>query len=231
MEAAGDKRWISVSEKTMFCSNCGTNASGNFCWKCGQKLQPPPVSEDGPIEIRDFQPPASNDGNCDWSFEVNYKKLISHPDVRDQLVMAGNRAKTRMTGEEFLGKFDSVVPGASVVAIAVQPLYEKLGIASSKSATRRFDMPIGKVLVSILCTLAEGGNKLRNVQQVDDGCLFEASIPSDVWSFEGVLLIQVHRQGRGTHVEAATKIPGQFFDWGKSQRLLDQLINGIPKAA
>jgi hypothetical protein len=170
-------------------------------------------------------------GDQDWSHEINYRKLIRHHDVRDLLVLAGNRAKTKMTGEQFLEKFETIVPGASIAAAAMQPLYAYLGVKSGKALSRRFELPAGQVLVTILCALAEGGNKLRNVQQGPDGCRLEASIPSDVWSFEGILHVQVQRAGSGTNVEAATQIPGQWYDWGKSQRLLDHLIGDIGKKA
>lgn len=206
----------------MFCSNCGSNAQGNFCSNCGVKLQ-------NNLKAADSDAPIFDDE--DWSSEVNYRKLIQHAEVRDMLSMAGNRAKTRMTGEQFLEKFDSFVPGASIAAAVAQPLYAYLGVKSGKAVSRRFDMPAGQVLVSILCALAEGGNKLRNVQQTPDACRLEAAIPSDVWSFEGILHVQVQRAGTGTIVEAATQIPGQFSDWGKSQRLLDHLIGDIGKKA
>ena len=210
----------------MFCSNCGANAEGNFCWQCGSKLQggagrtAEPVETDSPI----FD-------EADWSYEVNYRKLVRHPEVRELLALAGNRAKSKMTGEQFLEKFDGLVPGASIVAATMQPLYSHLGVKSGKAVSRRFEIPVGRVLVTLLCALAEGGNKLRNIEQADDGCRIEASIPSDIWSFEGVLHLQVQRSGAATIVEAATQIPGQFFDWGKSQRLLDHLIADIGRAA
>jgi len=206
---------------TMYCSNCGSKAQGNFCSNCGVKLQSAaPVESDSPIFDDE-----------DWSCEVNYKKLVQHPEVREMLTMAGNRAKTRMTGEQLLEKFENIVPGVSIAAAAAQPLYAYLGAKSGKAVSRQFNLPAGQVLVTILCALAEGGNKLRNVQQIQDGCRLEASIPSDIWSFEGILHVQVQRAGVRTIVEAATQIPGQFFDWGKSQRLLDHLIGDIGKKA
>lgn len=218
----------------MFCSNCGVQASGNFCSQCGHKLHQPeqaqPANPNAPNEpIFDADTLLDSDGN--WSHEFRYKVLVNHPDVRDLLVMAGNRAKAGITGEEFLKKFESVVPGVSIAAAVVQPLYSQWGIKTGKSVAQRFDRPVGKVLVAVLCALAEGSSKIRNVHQLDHGCRIEASIPSDFWSFEGVLYVHVERQGHATLVEAATKIPGQWFDFGKSQRFLDQLLGNIRAAA
>ncbi len=52
----------------MYCSNCGAEASGNFCSKCGAPLK----------EV----PHASADITQDWSREVRYEKLIRIPVVR-----------------------------------------------------------------------------------------------------------------------------------------------------
>ena len=219
----------------MFCSHGGSKATGQFCWKCGQKLHEADVEQSIQNEestaIQEFDVPEFDDNSDDWAYEVNYRRIIRHPAVRDLLVMAGNRAKKRISAEQILGVLDNVAPGASLAAIAVQPIYFQLGIKTSKSTSQRFRIPVGTTLVSILCAFAEGGNKLRDVKQADDGCLLEASIPSDIWSFEGVLYVQIQRDGDGTNVEAATRIPGQFFDWGKSQRLLDQLIGNVRRAA
>ncbi len=226
----------------MFCSHCGSKATGTFCWKCGQKLHVadtersiPDAEQSTPAEesiaTQDFDVIEFDGRGNDWTYEVDYRKIIRHPTVRDLLVMAGNRAKQRVSAEQILEVLDNVAPGASLAAIAVQPLFFQLGIKTSKSTSLRFRVPVGTTLVSILCAFAEGGNKLRDVKQADDGCLLEASIPSDIWSFEGVLYVQIQRDGDGTNVEAATRIPGQFFDWGKSQRLLDRLIGNVRRAA
>ena len=53
-------------------------------------------------------------------------------------------------------------------------------------------------------------------------CLVWVSVRLE--QFEGDLLVTVQRRAEGTFVEAATKIKGQLFDWGKSAQLLDQLF-------
>ncbi len=54
--------------------------------------------------------------------------------------------------------------------------------------------------------------------------MFEAKLPSDLWALEGQVVVTVERAGPGTRVEAATKIPGQLYDWGKSTRCLAKLF-------
>ena len=48
-----------------------------------------------------------------------------------------------------------------------------------------------------------------------------------MWSFEGQLVVTIERAGTATKIEAATNIPGQWFDWGKSTRCLEQLFGRL----
>ena len=107
----------------MFCSFCGKPADGNYCEHCGHKLRDSAPTElikpeVTPLELVDGTPVYDADALLDdenqWAHEVNYKTLVRHPDVRDLLVMANNRAHAGMTGEEFLKKFDSAIPGLSI---------------------------------------------------------------------------------------------------------------------
>lgn len=224
----------------MFCSNCGAQAQGNFCSRCGHQLHQSaataPVWHHQPtaISFRAADQTAGHSRQPDenaWWHDVNYRKLISRPDVRDRIMMAGNRSPVRITGEQLLHVLDEIAPGASLVAIAVQPIYLQLGIRTGKSIAERVNLPVGKTIVEVLCSLAENGNELRDVKQAEDGLLLEATIPFDILSFEGVIYVQIHRDGPGSIVEAATQIPGQFFDWGKSQRLLKDVLGDLHRAA
>jgi hypothetical protein len=70
---------------------------------------------------------------------------------------------------------------------------------------------------------------LKQVRQGTDGCLFEAELPSDMWSFAGDLFIEVRKEGTGTVAEARTVIKGQLFDWGKSKRCLEELLSDLDR--
>ncbi|MFO0947105.1 MAG: zinc ribbon domain-containing protein [Planctomycetota bacterium] len=199
----------------MFCSNCGKPGKGNFCAHCGHRFAEGTPEPEAPI---------------DWENEVRYETLLRVPEVRSAIDRHGAMAKKGFTGEQFLAVFDKVspigVPLETVAAIA-QPLYRKLGIATGKDRTETFSIPVGRVIVRVLCSLARNGQKLRGVQQGTDGCVLEAVLPSDLFSFEGELLVSVHRKGAGTEVRAVTKIPGQYFDWGKSKRCLERLVQEL----
>jgi hypothetical protein len=52
-------------------------------------------------------------------------------------------------------------------------------------------------------------------------------MPSDMWSLKGDLVVAVRAEGNLTLVEAGLTIPGQVYDWGKSQRALNQLFSDL----
>lgn len=204
----------------MFCSNCGAEASGNFCSRCGAPLSQGP----GPAE------PAAEEASGDWSREVVYERLIRIPEVRERISRHAAMASKRMSGQEFLALCEKVVPmGVPLEAIGslAQPAYARLGIKTGKERSETLPIPPGTAIVGALCSLARRGQELRQVRQLDDGCLLEATLPSDMWSFAGDLLVEVHASGTGARVDAATKIGGQMFDWGKSNRCLNTLFEDV----
>ncbi|MEO7782038.1 MAG: hypothetical protein ABIR84_09460 [Candidatus Nitrotoga sp.] len=138
--------------------------------------------------------------------------------------------KKGMSAEEFLAISDKVIPlGFSLAKVAsiVQPIYAKLGIKTGQEYSETLTDPPGAVIVAAICSLARHGQALQQVRQFEDGCLLEANLPSDMWSWEGTLLVSVRRAGTGSRVEGATKITGQLFDWGKSKRCLEVLFEDI----
>jgi len=200
----------------MFCSNCGTEVSGNFCWKCG-----------APLKDVSASPPAVNQ---DWSQEVRYEHLIRIPEVRDVVSRHAAMARKSLSGEEFLAFSDKVIPlvvSLEKLGAVVQPLYAQLGIKTGKEHSETLSSPPGTVIVSALCSLARHGQILQQVRQFEDGCLLEATLPSDMWSWEGTLYVSVRKAGTGTRVDGATNIKGQLFDWGKSKRCLETLFSDL----
>jgi hypothetical protein len=208
----------------MFCSECGHPAQGKFCSQCGAPLRAGESSiEDVPLEIVP-----------EWDREVQYETILKYPGVRDTIERHARQAPKRLTGEQFLMLADKLVPMGvpleGLVAV-VKPLYERLGIKTGKERARYVQAPIGRVIVRALCSLARHGQKLCGVTQAVDGCLLEASLPSDIFSLEGNLLVTVRRSGSQVEVCAATHIGGQFYDWGKSNRCLDQLFADLAREA
>ena len=207
----------------MFCSECGKEAAGKFCWNCGAPLQLGGGAQAGPAAA------SAPSAAADWQNEVNYETLIRNPEVRD-LLAKQNPPEAHMTGEEFL-ESGSKLMGVSVsldrVGKIAQEVYGRLGVGTGKTRSERYNRPVGRVIVAVLCTLARSGFNLQQVRQASDGCMLTCEIPSDMFSFAGQLLVTIERTPDGACVHADTHIKGQLFDWGKSNRCLHQLFDGI----
>jgi hypothetical protein len=183
-------------------------------------------------------PEVAGDAASDWSDLLDYDALLRHAEVRDRIALAAAQSTTAMTGEEFLQWCEKAfkpitevsIPFAAIAKIS-QPLSASLGMKTGKERCELFMQPPGKVLVNVLCSLARQGRKLKQVHQIQEGCLLEADLGSDLFALSGSLAIIVRRDPRGTVVKATTCIPGQLFDWGKSARCLDQIMTDARRAA
>ena len=195
----------------MFCKQCGAEAGGNFCSTCGAALGQP--------------------SGGDWSNEVLYANIIQNPAVQDLIKQHAANSKKRLSGEEFLGLAESILPvnvPMKTIAKRVIPFYAKMGLKTGKNLSKNLpDVPVGTALIAALCSFAKHGQSLRGVRQLENGCQLEASIPSDMFAVEGFLNVTVVREGNGVYVEASTLIEGQIYDWGKSKRCLESLVNDI----
>jgi len=204
----------------MFCSECGKPAHGKFCSQCGAPL----AITEAALDI------IPSESVPDWDREIHYETILKFPGVRDTIERHSQQARKRMTGEQYLALADKLVPmGVPLEGLAalVQPLYARMGIKTGKVRAQQVRAPAGRVLVRALCSLAHHGQSLRGVTQAADGCLLNATLPSDLFSLEGDLLVSVRRSGSEAEVSVATNISGQFFDWGKSNRCLDQLFSDL----
>ena len=115
-----------------------------------------------------------------------------------------------------MGPLTGGVPLTLIAKIA-QPISEKLGFKTGKNRREHLTERPGVVIVAILCSLAQNGQKLHEVETATAGCTIRAAIPSDVWSLKGDLLISIRAENDITVVEAGITIPGQVYDWGKMQ--------------
>ncbi|HWL09108.1 MAG TPA: hypothetical protein VNQ76_11945 [Planctomicrobium sp.] len=210
----------------MFCTACGEKAKGKYCWKCGNAI------EDSESSVHPIPLPLEN-----WIQEHRYDVLIGIPEVRHRISTASAESVKTLTGEEFLQIAEKAmspltggVPLSKVAAFA-QPMYAKWGISTGKTRSETLPSPIGAVIVAVLCSLGRSGQEVKTIQQGTDGCVITAALPSDLHSFAGLLTISIEKKEHGTHVEAATRIQGQLFDWGKSRRSLERLFNDIHQAS
>lgn len=204
----------------MYCSNCGEAAAGNFCSACGARVS-------APTQVPVALPVARAVALPDWRHEVRVEALLRHPAVRERVARSAALAVKGVSGEKWLELFDKIarppVSFKTVVEVA-GPLYARLGIATGKSRAGALAAPAGEVLAAVLCSLARHGQTVAGSHQCGDGCVIDAALPSDFFAMAGKLVVTVRRAGAGTSLEAATAIPGQLYDWGKSRRCLDQLF-------
>jgi hypothetical protein len=212
----------------MFCSECGKEASGKFCWSCGQPLKQPGVQLAVVSQTTEAVPAPT-----DWSGVTDYQVLLAIPEVRERIACHGALCKKKLSGEEFLeccDKFAGALTGGvplTLIAKISQPISERLGFKTGKLRREQLAERPGNVLVALLCSLAQNGQKLLDIKQLASGCTLQAALPSDIWSLKGDLLLTVLAQGNLTIVEASTTIHGQVYDWGKSNRLLDRLFTEL----
>jgi hypothetical protein len=229
----------------MFCSDCGAAATGNFCWSCGKPLAkgthtPADTQGDSSIELIPIDTVPIDTVPIDtvpveivptdWSTLTNYEGLLRIPAVRERIARHAALSTKRLSGEEFLehcDKFLTPLTGGvpfTLIAKLTQPLSTRLGLKTGKTRRERLPQPAGATIVAVLSSLAQNGHTLGEVTQLADGVTLRAAAPSDIWSFKGDLHIDLRATGHSTDIEAAYTVPGQLFDWGKSQRGLDKLF-------
>jgi hypothetical protein len=228
----------------MFCCECGKPVNGKFCSHCGTPVvtslgatatatAPAAVPVNIPVTGPAMPPslPATGSEPANWETEHRYEALIQVPHIRETIERHTRMAKKGVSADEINELSAKLMfHGAPIHKLAplMQPLYSKFGMGTGKERTQEFDLPIGRVMFRMLCSLARHGQLLRGVRQGTDGCEFEAMLPSDFRSFEGEVHVTVRRGPNTvrfqTQVAAAAKIRGQLFDWGKSRNCLEELF-------
>lgn len=210
----------------MYCSNCGKKAEGNFCWSCGAPLA---GRADAPAASGGGAPSAEAPGGAAFDLGEVAKSL----EARELVAQYAAMAPKRMSGEEFMDSFGGPlkavtggIPVSSIATIA-QPMYARMGIKTGKERVEMVDRPAREAFLALLCSLARNGQAVRALHTAADGCVVEAVLPSDLRSFEGTILVTLRRADPGTELRASTTVPGQIFDWGKSNAALDALLADV----
>ncbi|MEZ6032074.1 MAG: hypothetical protein R3C17_03210 [Planctomycetaceae bacterium] len=210
----------------MFCSQCGVKASGRFCHSCGNPL----------VRAESESASATEDNACvaysprNWEQDPLYENIIRVESVRSVIAQHAAMAPKGISGEAILAVYGKVIQSPiplDRLAAVVQPMYASWGIRTGKGRTHLMRIPIGRAIARTLCSLAKHGQTLQNVVQHEDGCVVHADLPSSICALKGILTISLQRCEGGTQIEASTDIPGQLFDWGKSNRCLEQLFNDL----
>lgn len=186
-----------------------------------------------PLPIRFQAEQTKTLGGGDWVLSIDYETVLHAAVPRERIAMATRRVKAGIGGEDLLKLFDKVSPyGIPLAKInnAVLPLYEKLGIKTGQQVSMSFIAPAGHVMLAVLCTLAERGLGISDVQQASSHCTLVAEVPLGFITNRGRLIISLQSQPAGQiDLAIATEILGQMWDWGRSKRLSDELVTAIKR--
>lgn len=205
----------------MFCSHCGVQASGNFCYQCGSRLS---AGEQLVVAEEDALVPAE----LDWRVDPIFENVVSVQEVRAVIASSAKQAIPEFSAEQLFDVAEKVIPiGVSYSGLAAiaQPMWASLGVRTGKDVSQLLPLPIGLAMVRAMCSLARHKQKVEEVEQHDDGCTITAELPSSIWAMKGELKVRLAQQGEATQLTAAINIPGQAFDWGRSQSCLQQLLS------
>lgn len=207
----------------MYCYNCGTKAEGRFCWKCGTRVDMGPGAGEVPAQRPEVLPSTSGAGQLDLA------AVARSAAVRELVGQYAAQARRRISGEEFLKAFDKPFTAAigipiSPIALIAQPIYARMGVQTGKERVAHIPRTARDTFIAVLCSLASNGQLVRALHAGTDGFMIEAVLPSDMWAFEGTILVTLRQAGPDTEVRASTVIKGQIFDWGKSNACLDTLL-------
>ncbi|MEW4486953.1 hypothetical protein AB1L42_02670 [Thalassoglobus sp. JC818] len=215
----------------MFCSQCGVEADGKFCFSCGHPLHQgdgiAPETNVVPPQNELISPPTHS---VKWEDDICYEQVLNTDIVRSAIADHGSKAIKGFSGEDCLAIYDKIVPSPiplAKLATVVQPLYASFGVRTGKTREGTVSAPPGVVLARALCSLAKHTQPFQRVEQADDRCTLIAEFPSSIWALKGEIRITVTKQSNVAHVSALTNIPGQAFDWGKSTKALERLFSDL----
>ncbi len=171
-----------------------------------------------------------SDEHAEWTQELNYQAVLSATDARKRIAAAGWGVTPGLTADDLLAIFDAVSPiGVSLQKLngALLPIYDKIGIKTLRWARGSFIAPPGRVLLALMCVLAKNSLEVAEVHQEVQQCGLTVKIPSSLYTNQGQLLVLLRHESTMVQMEIRTRILGQYFDWGKSKRLIDHLFSGI----
>jgi len=205
----------------MFCQNCGSPASGNYCINCGAKLA---------TGANDVPAPTPAAEQLPWKQETTLEGLLSNAEVREMIADSAAQSTKQMSGEEFLGVADTLIKplgkdlSLQKLAEIVVPIFQDMGIKNEHSMLSIVPYPLFEVTVKAICAMARNNCRLTRTKKASNGIVLLGNIPSDFWSWSGDLVITLEDLHPSTRVQINTKIKGQLYDWGKSNRIIHKLL-------
>lgn len=173
------------------------------------------------------------DAGADWADDHRFEVITSVPVVRDAVSACAAHARVPLSVEEFLQRAAVVFPALGRAldrgaAARGRQFALKRGWRTGRSREAETSAPVGRVIASVLCSMALHGQVVHSVEQGADGCTLIAEIPADRKTFGGVLHVRIARgAARGSVLQAQAEIPGQLYDWGKSKQTIADLFAGV----
>lgn len=226
----------------MYCTQCGKAAQPEhvFCAGCGTRL----VREEAPLAAGTVgaaaQPepapalPVEPWTGEDWRDTVNYRTVLGHPEVKALIADAAKANKAGMSADEFMKLAQPVLDASGsggvpmkLIAEIASPIYAKMGIKTGKDTKIGYATSFGRTLAAILCSLASRNQTLVAIHEGTDGCVVQAEVPSSLSTGKGKLSLTLERKAEGTLATSAVVFEGQASDWGRAQRVLDELHQDI----
>lgn len=222
----------------MYCIHCGAENAAAFCAACGRRQHDEGRFKSGVAKV-DPSISASDSSGADgptvqsascWTESIHYDTVLSSPEPRERILAASRNATKGVTGDDVLAVFDAVSPiGFSLGKLtnAILPIYDRLGIKTDRELQARFDDPPGRVMLAVLCALATKSLAITEVGQDAEKCSLSAAIPSGLITNRGKLHALITVENSCVSVLLATTISGQWYDFGKSKRLIEEMLRFI----
>ena len=221
----------------MYCIHCGAEGAATFCARCGRPQHDDKSLKTNPHglpgEAVDREPSQRDPEGQDmlgWTRSIQYETVLASPEARRRIAAAGRGASKGVTGDDLLAIFDAVSPiGFSLEKLthAILPIYDRLGIKTDREVHKIFNAPPGRVMLAVICALAAKALAIADVCQDATRCSFSAAIPAGLITNRGKLHVLMSVEEQGIRVSIAATISGQWYDFGKSQGLIDEMFASV----
>jgi len=146
---------------------------------------------------------------------TSIRQVVEDPQCAEILHIAGGSRKVRAAG---------------VYNVVFKPDFEGWAarwIGTGKEARHVVEQPYGYVVLGVLTFLAERKMRLTAIAETSDEGLIEAILPRNALSIEGQVIVRLRADEGRVIIEAAVKVPGQMYDWGRSTRTLAKLFETV----
>ena len=220
----------------MYCTNCGQKLGDGhrFCASCGTPTNS--AGAPGIAPAVDVPLPPTVDASIDWRNSMNVGEIINHPDTRARIVRVTGATPQGMTADQFFEIAKPIMAAAGAPGVPLKaikdiavPMYARMGLKTNQELTQGFRNTFGETLAATLCSLASRSQPVVDIAEAGDGCIINSKMASSMWSWEGNMIITLERQPEGTMLKGTVTVPGQAFDWGRSKRVLQDLIDDVQK--